>query len=106
MNDGRETGLLDVVRAEAIEPRPVDNQPENYLAAGPRPRILGATLNAIFGFKRWEQARHVKPVNAPPVLDLLIRRGPDLLGNQRDRENLPAFENRSAINSLTLVEPD
>ena len=106
MEGGREAELLDVVQAQAVGPRPVTNQPENYLAAGPRPGILGAILDAVFGSKRWKTAGRVETANAPPVLDPLIRKGPDLLGNQRDREDLPAFENRSAINSLTLIEPD
>jgi len=106
MEDGHETELLDVVRIEAVGSRPVNNQPENYLAAGPRPGPLGPILDAVFGFPRWKSAGHVEAANAPGVLDSLIRKGPDLLGNQRDREELPAFESRSAINSLTMIEPD
>lgn len=106
MDDGREVGLLDVVRAQAIGPHPVNNQPENYLAAGPRPGILGAGLDSVFGSKRWQPGGQVELANAPPVLDPLIRKGPDLFGSQRDREDLTTFDGISAITSLTMVEPD
>ena len=106
MEDGREVGLLDVVRVETVGPRAVNNQPENYEVDGPKPGILGTMLSPVFRSKPWKPAGQVEPANAPPVLDPLIHHGPDLFGSQRDRENLPAFENRSAMNSLTLVEPD
>ena len=106
MENGEEIGLLDVVRAQAIGPQPVNNQPENYLADGPRPGILGAGLNSILGSKRWKPAGKVEPANAPPVLDPLIRKGPDLFGSQRDREDLTSFDGISAMTSLTMVEPE
>ena len=106
MEDGREVGMLDVVRAQAVGPQPVHNQPENYLAAEPRPGILGAGLDAILGSKRWKPAGQVELVNAQPVLEPLIHKGPDLFGSPRDREDLAAFDNRSVVTSLTLVEPD
>jgi hypothetical protein len=105
MEDGREVGLLDVVRAQAVGPSAVKNQPENYEAAGPRPGILGAGLDAIFGSKRWKPAGQVEPANAPPVLDPLIRQGPDLFGSQRDRKDLPAFESRPALTSRRWSSP-
>ncbi|MDA1129583.1 MAG: hypothetical protein O2913_12950 [Chloroflexi bacterium] len=48
----------------------------------------------------------VELVNAPPVLKPLIRRGPDLFGSTRDREDLSAFDSQSAMTSLTLLEPE
>lgn len=39
MEGGREVGLLGVVQAQAV-----GAQPENYLAAGPRPGKLGAWM--------------------------------------------------------------
>ena len=106
MEDGREVGLLDVVRAQVVGPQPVNNQPENYLSAGPRPGVVGSTLDAFFGSKRWKPAGQVEPANAFGVLDPLIRKGADLLGSQRDREDLSTFDGRSAMTSLTMVEPE
>ena len=106
MVDGRELGILDVVRVEAIGPKPVNNQPENYEVDGPKPGILGAMTSLVSRSKPWKPAGQVEPVNAPGVLDGLIRRGPDLFGSQRDREDLTSFDGRSAVTSLTLVEPD
>jgi len=106
MDDGQEVGILDVVRVETIGPKAVNNQPENYEVDGPRPGILGAMMRSISRSKPWKPAGRVELANAPPVLDPLISKGPDLFGSQRDREDLPAFSSRSAVNSLTLVEPD
>ncbi|MDA1128420.1 MAG: hypothetical protein O2913_06960, partial [Chloroflexi bacterium] len=47
MEGGKEVGLLDVVRAQTTGPQPVNNQPENYVATGPRPGVMGAGLNAL-----------------------------------------------------------
>ena len=106
MEDGREVGLLDVVRVETVGPKAVNNQPENHEVDGPKLGILGTMLSPVFRSKPWKPAGQVEPANAPPVLDPLIYKGPDLFGSQRDREDLPLFENRPAMNSLTLVEPD
>ena len=105
MEDGRELELLDVVRVEAVA-RGVNNQPENFEVEGTRPGILGAILSSISRAKPWKPAGRVEPGNAPGVLDPLIRKGPDLFGSQRDREELAAFDSRSAMTSLTMVEPD
>ena len=94
MEGGREVGLLDVVRAQAAGPQPVNHQPENYLAAGPRPGILGAGLDAVLGYKRWKPAGQVEPANAPPVLEPLVSKGPDLFGSRRDREDLSSSSAR------------
>ena len=95
-----------LVRVETIGPRAVNNQPENHEVDGPRPGILGTILSPIFRIKPWKPAGRVELANAPPVLEPLISRGPDLLGSRRDREDLPTFDQRSAIRSLTLIEPD
>lgn len=106
MEEGREVGLLDVVLAQVIGTQSVNNQPENHLATGPQPGIMGMVRDTIFGSKRWKSTGQVEPANAPGVLDSLNRQGPGLFGSQRDREDLSEFDRRSAMNSLTLVEPD
>ena len=106
MEGGRETEILDVVKAETLGSRPVNHQPENYVASGPRGGFLGPNLDSIFGFPRWKPAGHVELANAPGILDPLIRKGPDLFGPQRDREELSAFDGRPAMTSLTMIEPN
>ena len=106
MEDGKEVGLFDVVRVETTGPRPVHNQPENYEVDGPNPGIMGTLLSTFSRPKPWKPAGQVELANAPPVLEPLIRQGPDLFGSQRDREELTAFDHRSAVTSLTMVEPD
>lgn len=105
MEDGREAGLLDVVRVETIGPKGVNNQPENYEVAEPRTGIFGAILSPVLRSKPWKPAGRVEPDDAPGVLDPLIRNGPDLFGSHRDREDLSSFDGRSALTSLTMVEP-
>ena len=106
MEDGRELGILDVVRVETIGPKPVNNQPENYEVDGPKPGMLRALSSLVSRSKPWKPAGQVELANAPAVLDPLIRNGQDLFGSRRDREELAAFDSRSATTSLTLVEPD
>ena len=105
MEDGREVGLMDVVQVEA-ESRVVNHQPENYEVDSPKPGILGALMGAASRIQPWKPAGRVELANAPGVLDPLIRKGPDLFGSQRDREELPTFDSRSVVTSLTMVEPD
>ncbi|MEE8465923.1 MAG: hypothetical protein V3S68_05545, partial [Dehalococcoidia bacterium] len=104
MEGGREVELLDVVRVEGV-PKGVNNQPENFEVESPKPGILGALLGSVSRTQRWKPAGQVELINAPAVLEPLIRKGPDLFGSRRDREELPTFENRSAMTSLTMIEP-
>ena len=54
MDSGKEVAPLDVVRAQTTGPQPVNSQPENYAADGPRAGVVGSGLN---GF--WEELSNV-----------------------------------------------
>ena len=73
---------------------------------GPGQGYWGRAFDAVWGYKLWKPAGQVEPANAPPVLEPLVSKGPGLFGSRRDLEHLSTFHSRSAVNSLTLIEPD
>lgn len=87
--DGREPGLLDVVRFPCHGPAPAPAQPENVLLAdGP-----------------WRFTQRLEPGQAYAELARFLAPGPDLLGTRS--RGIPEVEADGGVGaSLALVEPD
>jgi hypothetical protein len=89
LNTGDDAALLDVVRMEVGVPRPEKYQPEN--------RVLGD--------EPWHLVQVVEPDEAHLVLDPLLTRHGELLGNSEERIAAATFATVPAAASLVLIEP-
>lgn len=85
----REPALFDVLSVPVLEPRPQAHQPENWLLAQ----------------TRWRLIEQVDATALSTLIESSVERGPELLGSVTDRVPFSAFEARSAAASLALVEP-
>ena len=90
LDSGSGPRLLDVIRVPLGHPRPTHYQPENWvLAAG-----------------RWKHVARLTTKQALPMLDRAAVRGPELLGNRRDKLQEASLRRTPAVSSLALVQPN
>lgn len=89
LDDDSEAALLDILRISVIEAAPEPHQPENWLIAPSRWRLV---------------ERHALSA-ALPLLQSALIPGPGLLGGHTDRIPYAAFKDRPARASLALAEP-
>ena len=89
LSDGSQPRTLDLLRIPLKEPRPLKSQPENWLVST----------------EPWSLLARPAPEAMIDELDVAPKRGPDLLGSDRDSVPESYFNKHPKAPSLALVAP-
>lgn len=89
LDNGAEATVLDVISVQAVHPRPVPHQHENWEMSN----------------RTWRFRAHLQADRAMSFLRRHAEPGPDVLGNRNDRVSYAQLVDHPARASLAVVEP-